>query len=243
MSLEDKLRLFGLNKYEALAYVELVRRGVLTSKEISDFASIPYPRVYDVLTSLERKGWIVKEPGKPMRYRAVEPARVLKNVEMETRKKLEVAKEEIINELKPLSEDSKKVGVWIIRGKEKILEKVMEMINSAEVSLSLLVPFIPADCFDELSSIGKIIESKAAHGVEVRVVAGEELGKIKIPGVKVRVCREKIGWVAIKDEEEVFYASPYAEEAKGVGMWSDEPELVKIASVMFKYLWEGSEEL
>ncbi len=242
MNLEDKLRLFGLNRYEALAYVELARRGVLTSKEISDFAGIPYPRVYDVLTSLERKGWIVREPGKPMRYRAVEPGVVLRSVERETRKKLEEAKEEIIRGLKPVGGDSKKVGVWIIRGKEKILEKVLEMLSSARVSLSLLVPFIPADLAGELSGMRRIIEGRAALGVEVRVVAGEELGRVEIPGVEVRVCRERIGWVVIKDDEEVFYASPYGDETGGVGIWSDEPELVRIASVMFKYLWEGSEK-
>jgi len=241
MSLEDKLRLFGLNRYEALAYAELARRGVLTSKEISDLAGIPYPRVYDVLTSLERKGWIVREPGKPMRYKAVEPEAVLKSVERETKKRLEEAREEIIRQLKPLG-DSKKVGVWIIRGKERILEKVLEMLSTARSSLNLLVPFIPADLTEELSRIGEVIERKAAQGVVVRVVAGEELGRVEVAGAEVRVCGEKMGWVVIKDEEEVFYASPYTEEAEGVGIWSDEPELVRIASVMFRYLWKGSEK-
>ncbi len=241
MSLEDKLRLFGLNRYEALAYAELARRGVLTSKEISDLAGIPYPRVYDVLTSLERKGWIVREPGKPMRYKAVEPEAVLRSVERETKKKLEEAREEIIRQLKPI-EGTKKVGVWIIRGKDRILEKVLEMLSTARSSLNLLVPFIPAELNAELSRIGEVIERKAAQGVRVRVVAGEELGRVEVAGAEVRVCGEKTGWVVIKDGEEVFYASPYAEEAGGVGIWSDEPELVRMASVMFRYLWEGSEK-
>ena len=60
---------FGLNLYEARAYLILIR-GAASPGEIADKAQIPKPRVYDVLRSLASKGFVEEvEDG----YRAVNP--------------------------------------------------------------------------------------------------------------------------------------------------------------------------
>lgn len=70
MNTVQNLKLFGLNKYEALAYIQIVKSGVATAKEVSRGSGVPYSRVYDVLDSLEKKGWVLVETSKPQRYRA-----------------------------------------------------------------------------------------------------------------------------------------------------------------------------
>jgi Mn-dependent DtxR family transcriptional regulator len=62
------LREMGLTDYETRAYLALLEKGVLTASQISEEANVPYSKVYETLTSLERKGWIEMERGRPGRY-------------------------------------------------------------------------------------------------------------------------------------------------------------------------------
>ena len=75
-----KIRLFGLNTYEAKIWSALLSRGVSTAGELSDIANVPRSRSYDVLESLEKKGFVIVKPTKPIKYLAVQPKEVLENV-------------------------------------------------------------------------------------------------------------------------------------------------------------------
>lgn len=50
---------FGLNKYETQAYLALVK-GARTPKQVSKLSNVPMPRIYDVLASLESKGFAIR---------------------------------------------------------------------------------------------------------------------------------------------------------------------------------------
>ncbi|RLG55980.1 MAG: TrmB family transcriptional regulator, partial [Candidatus Hydrothermarchaeota archaeon] len=91
-SIEEKLKLFGLNKYEALAYITIVKYAVSSAREISKFSGVPYSRIYDVLDSLEKKGWIFVESGKPLRYKANNLKSILDKIEKQTMKELSETK-------------------------------------------------------------------------------------------------------------------------------------------------------
>lgn len=75
-----KIKLFGLNTYEAKIWAALLSRGVSTAGELSDIANVPRSRSYDVLESMEKKGFVVMKPGKPIKYLAVPPKDVLSNL-------------------------------------------------------------------------------------------------------------------------------------------------------------------
>src|SRR3989304_9468866 len=73
-------RYFNLNLYEVKIWAALLSRGVSTAGELSDIANVPRSRSYDVLESLERKGFVVMKLGKPIKYIAVPPQEVLERV-------------------------------------------------------------------------------------------------------------------------------------------------------------------
>ena len=73
----NKLRDFGLNSYEAKLWTALLSRGISTAGELSDIANVPRSRSYDVLESLEKKGFVVMKLGKPIKYIAVSPKEVV----------------------------------------------------------------------------------------------------------------------------------------------------------------------
>ena len=56
----NKLRqFFGLNLYEVRIWTALLSRGVSTAGELSDIGNVPRSRAYDILESLEKKGFVV----------------------------------------------------------------------------------------------------------------------------------------------------------------------------------------
>lgn len=67
---ENKLRTLlelGLDRYEAKVYPVLVKKGVLTAKEISDITKIPCRKVDEIIESLSSKGFLMAIPSKPMK--------------------------------------------------------------------------------------------------------------------------------------------------------------------------------
>jgi len=91
-----KTKLFGLNTYEARIWAAILSRGVSTAGELSDIANVPRSRSYDVLESLEKKGFVVMKLGKPIKYLAVPPKGVLENI----KKRIEKTKEKHLLEIK-----------------------------------------------------------------------------------------------------------------------------------------------
>ena len=66
--------------YEVKIWTALLSRGVSTAGELSDIANVPRSRSYDILESLEKKGFVVIKLGKPIKYLAVPPQEVVERV-------------------------------------------------------------------------------------------------------------------------------------------------------------------
>ncbi|OOM77347.1 TrmB family transcriptional regulator [Clostridium sp. BL-8] len=60
-SLMSKLQNFGLNQYEAKAYVSLLSIGTSNAYSISKVSGIPRSRIYDILESLANRGVVMFE--------------------------------------------------------------------------------------------------------------------------------------------------------------------------------------
>jgi len=93
-----KIKSFGLNTYEVKIWTALLSRGVSTAGELSDIANVPRSRSYDVLESLEKKGFVVMKPGKPIKYLAVPPKEVIERVKKRIEKTTEKHISKITNQ-------------------------------------------------------------------------------------------------------------------------------------------------
>jgi len=71
---------FNLNIYEAKMWTALLSKGVASAGELSEIGDVPRSRTYDVLESLEKRGFIIMKLGKPIKYIAVKPEEVFKRV-------------------------------------------------------------------------------------------------------------------------------------------------------------------
>ena len=78
--LTDLRKHFRLNIYEVRIWTALLSRGIASAGELADISGVPRSRCYDVLESLEKKGFIIMKIGKPIKYLAVKPEIILERV-------------------------------------------------------------------------------------------------------------------------------------------------------------------
>jgi len=70
-------KIFDLNLYEVKVWTSLLSRGTSTAGELSNISDVPRSRTYDILESLEKKGFIVMKLGKPIKFVALKPEEVV----------------------------------------------------------------------------------------------------------------------------------------------------------------------
>jgi len=105
----------GLNAYEAAAYLSLLKFGVSEANTVCKDAEIPYGKVYTVLESLARKGFVEVQASRPKKFRAVDPDMALDF--FFEKKKFEFEKE--VEVLKGFVEEAKQVLKAVQAKKQK----------------------------------------------------------------------------------------------------------------------------
>ncbi|MFQ5910700.1 MAG: TrmB family transcriptional regulator [Thermoplasmata archaeon] len=78
--LVEKLRRLGLTRYEAKAYLSLLKDNLSSAVKLSEKSEVPRTRIYAVLESLRDKGWVRVYSGMPILFRAIRPDGVLAKV-------------------------------------------------------------------------------------------------------------------------------------------------------------------
>ncbi|BBL45769.1 putative HTH-type transcriptional regulator TrmBL2 [Nanobdella aerobiophila] len=142
---------FNLNTYEARIWLALLSKGVATAGELADLADIPRSRAYDVLESLEKKGFVVMKLGKPIKYLAIPPSEVVERVrkryeEVVNRKVSELEKlkdSPLVGELDSIHKSgaasidiSEKSGA--LRGQQNIISHLETMLKEAEKQVNIV---------------------------------------------------------------------------------------------------------
>ncbi|MCF7866533.1 hypothetical protein K9L67_04005 [Candidatus Woesearchaeota archaeon] len=256
----DKLKDFGINSYEAKIWTALLSRGVSTAGELSDIANVPRSRSYDVLESLEKKGFVVMKIGKPIKYIAIPPEEVLervkKNVKEESERAVkqidEIKNTEILNDLMNLHQN----GVDMIdptdlsgsiKGRDSLHDQLNMMIKEAEKSIVLVTS--QEGLIRKAESLLKNLKKAHARGVTIRIAAPIEketedikelkkIAEIKNIKLKARFC--------ITDSSAVmFMLSDDAEvhPTYDIGVWVNTPLFASALQQLFETTWEKTEKI
>jgi len=214
----NKLRDFGLNTYESKIWTALLSRGISTAGELSDIANVPRSRSYDVLESLEKKGFIIMKPGKPIKYLTVKPEEVIerikKKVKEETEKQLglieKLKSEEILNELISLHSqgldlvDSTDL-TGAIKGRRNIHNQLATMIKNAKKTITIVTS--SQGIIRKKDTLSRYLIKAKQKGVKIRIAAPEtknkelkqlaKIAEIKNTSLKTRFC--------IIDKKEILF--------------------------------------
>src|SRR3990167_3624852 len=75
---------FNLNIYETKVWIALLSKGIASAGEIASISGVPRSRTYDVLESLEKRGFAIVKIGKPVKYIAVKQIEVIEKLKSNT---------------------------------------------------------------------------------------------------------------------------------------------------------------
>ncbi|MFX0082943.1 MAG: TrmB family transcriptional regulator [Candidatus Hodarchaeota archaeon] len=138
-NVKDSLRSIGLTDYEISIYLTLISKGPMDARELSDASGVPYSRIYNILTQLEKeKMWIIKEDSRPSRYFAKSPDEALVIAKKQYSENFNDHSNKIMQSLTPIyqSHDTPiKIALYVHRGRDVCINRALSLINLAKTSI------------------------------------------------------------------------------------------------------------
>ncbi len=141
---------FDLNVYETKIWLALLGKGVASAGEVASISRVPRSRAYDVLETLEKKGFAIVKLGKPVKYIGIKPKMILEKLKNNVRKKAEekmstLSKIKNTNEFAELEslykngiEPMKKEDLSVaLKGKSNISNYLKEILQNAEKEIMI----------------------------------------------------------------------------------------------------------
>ena len=248
---------FGLNLYEAKIWTALLSRGIATAGELSDIANVPRSRSYDILESLEKKGFVTMKFGKPIKYIAVQPSevveRVKKHMVSETKTKIDrldkIRDTEILDELQHLHtqgielvEPSELSGS--IRGRHNLYNHLELMIRTAEKSVTIVTT--TQGLIRKVEGFLPVFEDLKKRGVKVRIAAPltkecEHTLKALDGFAEIRDTDLKARFISVDGKEIAFMIMDDQDvhPTYDVGIWVNSPFFASAMQDLFDHAWKG----
>ena len=175
-------RFFDLNLYEVRLWSALLSRGVSTAGELSDIADVPRSRSYDVLESLEKKGFVIMKLGKPIKYIAIPPNevvdRVRKNMQNNAQEKIRrlesVKGSPLLTELETLHTQ----GIALVdpaemsgclRGRSNVYNHLDYLIKESKKNVNIMTT--EKGFMRKMEGLRSSLEKAHKRGVRVRIAA------------------------------------------------------------------------
>lgn len=250
--------IFDLNIYEVKVWVALLSKGVATAGELAEISDVPRSRSYDVLESLEKKGFIIMKLGKPIKYLAVKPEEVLKRI----KRRMEVNAQERIKAIEKVKGSQPyneldllyKQGIehidpsdlsGVLKGRKNINEHLRSLVSNAEKSITIVTT---AKGFERKSDALKAALKKARErGIKIRIAAPVENAR-ELSGIaEVRSINKKSGarFVLVDGKKLVFMMDDdeKVHEAYDLGVWVDTPFFASALEQMFELSWKDLKEV
>ncbi len=249
-------KIFDLNLYEAKVWTALLSRGVSTAGELSNISDVPRSRTYDILESLEKKGFIVMKIGKPIKFVALKPEEVVERVKknlivdaQEKSKRLEkLRNDEVLDELTNLFTNGIKFVEpsdlsGSLRGRQNMYNHLDMMIRSAEKSVTLVTT---ADGLNrKLEILLPALEKAKKRGVSIKIAAPLSSENIKIAKefakvAEVRGVKGLQGRFAIVDSNQVMFMlldDKSVHPNYDVAVWLSTEFFAKALEQLFEVAW------
>ena len=257
MDFLNKLKDFGLNSYESKLWTALLSRGVSTAGELSDIANVPRSRSYDVLESLEKKGFVIMKIGKPIKYIAIPPEeaiiRVKKKVkeDADTRTKIldDLKSTDVLKELNILHKQGDDIIdpvdlVANIKGRDSIYANLESMFKRAEKSI--LLATTEEGLKRKYGLLKSTLEKTSRRGVRIKVIIpATKGGKKNMKEItKIAEVRQGNGFArfCVVDGKELLFMM---QDDKGThssyetGIWIKKGLFAEAMQNMYESVWKG----
>ncbi len=251
-------RYFDLNLYEVKLWTALLSRGVSTAGELSDIADVPRSRSYDVLESLEKKGFVVMKLGKPIKYIAIPPTEVVDRVKkhmhhvaQEKVKRLDsVRGSPLMSELETLHS----TGINLVdptemsgclRGRNNLYNHLDYLIKESRKNVNIITT--EQGFLRKVEGLRGSFEKARRRGVRIRLAAPitKESKKVadSLKGTVDIRHNDKLDsrFVTIDGKDVVFMAmhDKDVHPSYDIGVWVKAPYFASTLDTLFNQAWNG----
>ena len=255
MSISDKTRKsldkIGLTSYEIRTFSSLLKAGELTASDLSQKSGVPYSKIYEVLGSLEEKGWVGSDDSRPTKYLAKSPATALETTKQRFDSEFKDHQNVVLNELIPLYEKSgtsERPDIWVLSGNVNIISKILEMIDSCKNEVMIAVPRASEDLVKQALPKLRLLHDK---GVDITILISDYLDKESLKAISrvatVKVKKGLFGGGIISDKRYVvILLGPELSDSTStdiVAIWADHAGLAGFAREYFEYLLKDSKKV
>lgn len=252
---------FKLNLYEVRVWTALLSRGTSTAGELAEISDVPRSRTYDVLESLEKKGFIMMKLGKPIKYLAVKPKAVVERAKKVAKleanahvKKLDnLTGTDLLNELDLLYnqgiefiEPSDLSGS--VKGRHNVYLHMDSMMKNAKSSICLVTS--AKGLARKTETLKQTFEELSRKGVKIKVAAPvtkesanavKELANI----AEIKNLNKPNSRFCIVDGKELLFMLMDDKDVHAsydVGIWANSPFFANSLNQLFDLAWKGMED-
>ena len=250
-------KIFGLNLYEVKVWTALLSRGTSTAGELSNISDVPRSRTYDILESLEKKGFIIMKLGKPIKFIALKPEevvdRVKKNLLLEAKersKRLETLKsDEVLEELSSLFtkgikfvEPSDLSGS--LKGRQNLYNHLDMMVRDAEKTITIMTTSEGLN--KKFEVLMPSLEKCKKRGVKIRIAAPINNNNIKVARdfkkvAEVRNVEKFKARFTIIDSNQLMFMLLDDEKIHpnyDIGIWINTEFFAQVLEQLFDLAWK-----
>ncbi len=226
---------FGLNIYESKVWLALLSKGIANVGDIAEMSGVPRSRVYDVLESLEKKGFAIAKLGKPVKFIAVKPAVVLDRIKNNLLKEAN-EKVKVLGGLEGSQDYKELEGLYnnnivpvqvedvtsAIKGRSNICAHMKEMIGSAQKEVVLITTL---DALKRKSGFLKpLFDKLRTKGVSITVASNESddvkniINLSRQLGVPIKRTRTNARMLIVDNARMLLTITPDGSDEKDVGV-------------------------
>lgn len=239
---------FDLNVYETKIWLALLGKGIASAGEVASLSRVPRSRAYDVLETLEKKGFAIVKLGKPVKYIGVKPKTILEKLKNNVRKDADekiqnlskiketeefVKLEELYNNgIDPIKKEDLSIA---LKGKSNISNYLKEILQNTEKEVIICTNA------EEIKSKSRLFQQtfdilkKSNIDIKFALSGSKELIKqIELKfGMKVKKINIDSKFFIIDRKEILFYLSKDSEK-EDVAIWINSDFFVKAFTTLFE---------
>ena len=239
---------FDLNIYETKVWLALLGKGIASAGEVADISGVPRSRTYDVLESLEKKGFALVKLGKPIKYIGVKPRIILEKLKNNVRKNAEekitiLLKVKDTNEFVKL-EELYKNGInpvkredvsAALKGKSNISDYLREIIQNAKKEVIICTN--AKDIKSKIKIFAQTFKTLKKADIKLKLALSGDNDLIKQVennlGIKIKKIDIDAKFFIIDRKEILFYLSKNADE-EDTAIWLDSEFFSQAFATLFE---------
>ncbi len=239
---------FYLNVYETKVWLALLGKGSATAGEIAEMSGVPRSRTYDVLESLEKKGFAIVKIGKPVKYLGVKPKMILEKLKNNLRKEAEERVESLSN-IKDTDEFAQLEELYTgginpikredisaaLKGKSNISNYLREIIQEAKKEVIICTS--AEDFNSKMKLFIQTFEALKKSNIKIKLALSGDADLIKKIEKTINMKIKNINIEAkffIVDREQILFYLSKSNDSESIAIWLNSEFFAQAFSGLFE---------